>query len=502
MMAAEYLLRRDKKSTIFTSAILYFVCTFKLANSTCTSGAIKPVRVEIEAASMTDECHHWKPFIHFKPPLSFTYAEAITPPSTISTPLTSMVRHKKDNFRSKSSRHGAHGSQSHFRPSADGNGPSDTNRPPFKAACWDLEHCDPKRCSGKRLMHFNLMRPLHIGQKHSGVIISPNAKRLISPSDRPLMEQYGAAVVECSWVRIKEVPWSKIGGKCERLLPYLVAANATNYGRPWRLNCAEALAAAFVICGHMDWAESVLQHFSYGGPFLEINRELLERYAACDDEEAVKACEEEWLRQIEREYEERREEPENGDDVWKGGNVNRRPLRAPVHEDEGDEEDDDDSNDNDEEGESGSESADGIYLGVRPEQDPDPDDAGVSLDPLALSSSSSTDDEAEMAALRARTLASKSFANPQPYPHDVRPKPEIIAHPTNPRNTPAHHNTDSDAESGSEIGGDDDAFDQIIDATPVTDRTGLTAKRRQKEGEVGNSKVTFLRGGVQAPSRG
>ena len=31
------------------------------------------------------------------------------------------------------------------------------------------------------------------------------------------MEQYGAAVVECSWVRIKEVPWQKIGGKCERL---------------------------------------------------------------------------------------------------------------------------------------------------------------------------------------------------------------------------------------------------------------------------------------------
>lgn len=46
---------------------------------------------------------------------------------------------------------------------------------------------------------------------------SPNAKKIISPADRELLEQHGAAVVECSWVRVQEVPWSRIGGKCERL---------------------------------------------------------------------------------------------------------------------------------------------------------------------------------------------------------------------------------------------------------------------------------------------
>lgn len=45
----------------------------------------------------------------------------------------------------------------------------------------------------------------------------PNAKKVVSAADKELLEQYGAAVVECSWVRIKEVPWGKIGGKCERL---------------------------------------------------------------------------------------------------------------------------------------------------------------------------------------------------------------------------------------------------------------------------------------------
>ena len=60
-------------------------------------------------------------------------------------------------------------------------------------------------------LHFLSLAPL------TGIDISPNAKRIISPADRELLEQHGAAVVECSWVRVKEVPWNRIGGKCERL---------------------------------------------------------------------------------------------------------------------------------------------------------------------------------------------------------------------------------------------------------------------------------------------
>lgn len=38
-------------------------------------------------------------------------------------------------------------------------------------------------------------------------------------------------------------------------VPFLIATNPVNYGKPWRLNCVEALAAGFYITGHDDWAE-------------------------------------------------------------------------------------------------------------------------------------------------------------------------------------------------------------------------------------------------------
>lgn len=354
------------------------------------------------------------------------------------------MRHKKDNFPSKhrNSRHRP--SRTPNEPLHNENDPTGSSKPPFKAACWDLEHCDPKRCSGKRLVHFGLMRELSVGQKFSGVVISPNAKQVISPADRNVLEQYGAAVVECSWARIKEVPWTKIGGKCERLLPYLVAANNVNYGRPWRLNCAEALAATFFICGHEDWAHEVLKHFRYGEPFLEINLQLLKRYSVCKNEEEIKSTESTWLAKIEREYTESRAEGVGvgKEDIWIGGNLNRRPIINS-----------DDSDDTEESEEK--------------EHSEDDDGGGVEVTNYTIELSPDPSDGEEMAEIRRRILQSKPFSNPN---ENTKPPLEKVARPCS---IPI----DSDIESAS---GDDDnsAFDKIIDATPVTDRTGIQAKQR------------------------
>ncbi|KAJ5551327.1 hypothetical protein N7535_000723 [Penicillium sp. DV-2018c] len=367
-----------------------------------------------------------------------------------------MVRHKKDNFA-----RGGGKKFSNPRPRVprgdEENEGAVSSRPPYKAACWDMGHCDPKRCSGKRLMKLGLMRELHIGQRHSGVIVSPNAKRIISPADKDIMEQYGAAVVECSWVRVKEVPWSRIGGKCERLLPYLIAANTVNYGKPWRLNCVEALAACFAICGRLEWAEDLLRHFSYGQAFLDINKQLLARYAACKTEEDVKKTEEEWLAKIEREYEDNR--VEGGDDMWTKGNTNRLPARNS----------DDESGDEDEE-------------------DDDSEEEEEDKDPFAISDDS--EDEEQMAEIRRKILNSKAFQNEE----EEEKQPEKISRP--PLQQQLY--VDSDAESGS-AASEDEEFDKIINATTVTDRTGIHAIQQRRKQET--LTASFSRAEISAPKR-
>lgn len=85
-----------------------------------------------------------------------------------------MVRHKKDNFSSRGKKY-SNAPRPRGPPREDGEeneGGERSVRPSFKAACWDLGHCDMKRCSGKRLMRLGMMRELHIGQKFAGVVIS------------------------------------------------------------------------------------------------------------------------------------------------------------------------------------------------------------------------------------------------------------------------------------------------------------------------------------------
>ncbi|KAM5443714.1 ribosome biogenesis protein tsr3 [Microsporum ferrugineum] len=360
-----------------------------------------------------------------------------------------MVRHKKDNMARKSKR------GEYRRPVTKDGMDEQGNRPraPFQAACWDLGHCDPKKCSGKRLMQLGYMRDLGIGHKFPGVVISPNAKQTLSPADRPLLEQYGAAVVECSWVRVSEVPWSRIGGKTERLLPYLVAANTVNYGKPWRLNCVEALAATFMICGHEDWAEEVLQHFRYGKPFLEINSQLFKRYAACETEADIKAAEEKWLAKIEKEYAESREE-KGVDDMWTTGNTNRNAFLS-------DSEDEDEGDGDGEEG----------------EDDDLPQNALQRDNPFPESEEEDNDDEEEMAEIRRKILMSKPFAAADPESEGNAEVVRRISTPAKPTATQDAYN-DSESDDGNES---DAAFDRIINATTSTDRTGIKAIQREKQ---------------------
>lgn len=113
--------------------------------------------------------------------------------------------------------------------------------------------------------------------------------------DKEIVQEYGCAVVDCSWARIDEIPFNRMKTPNPRLLPFLVAANPVNYGKPCELSCVEAIAAALTITGFKDEAALYLEKFSWGHSFLELNSELLEKYALCKSNEEVIEVQEKFI---------------------------------------------------------------------------------------------------------------------------------------------------------------------------------------------------------------
>jgi pre-rRNA-processing protein TSR3 len=156
---------------------------------------------------------------------------------------------------------------------------------------YHANQCDPKKCSGKKLARFGFAKlTSRINDLRPYIVLSPFSEKALSPEDKNIR---GLAALDCSWAHAEEV-FSRINLK-ERALPFLVAANPVNFGKPFKLSTVEALAAALVILGKPKDAEIILSKFSWGHVFLELNREPLSEYSSAKDSTEIIKIQEGYL---------------------------------------------------------------------------------------------------------------------------------------------------------------------------------------------------------------
>ncbi|XP_039146164.1 LOW QUALITY PROTEIN: 18S rRNA aminocarboxypropyltransferase [Dioscorea cayenensis subsp. rotundata] len=207
--------------------------------------------------------------------------------------------------RNSVSRRGKPGSKLEFQLDADHEGESlpthqgetseEAHVPKIQLAMWDFGHCDVKRCTGRKLSRFGFLKELRVTSGFGGIALSPVGTQCISKDDHLLIKRKGLAVVDCSWARLNDVPFVKLRCAAPRLLPWLVAANPVNYGRPCELSCVEALSAALIICGEEETANLILGKFKWGHSFLSLNRDLLKAYSNCENGSEIISVQNEWL---------------------------------------------------------------------------------------------------------------------------------------------------------------------------------------------------------------
>jgi len=163
----------------------------------------------------------------------------------------------------------------------------------------DKCQCDPKKCTAKRMIRYGLAKSVTVTSIPRGsVILSPFAEQALSPADRTHAERHGIVVMDLTWTNINEFPRPK--GMNERALPYLVASNPVNWGRPMELNSAEAVAAALMILGEKEQARAFLQRFAWGEEYLRINGEMLSDYSEAKDSTDIIRIQNEYLEAMKR----------------------------------------------------------------------------------------------------------------------------------------------------------------------------------------------------------
>ena len=162
---------------------------------------------------------------------------------------------------------------------------------------YDKNQCDPKKCTAKRMLKFGLAKEAKTLRNipSGSLVLSPFAEKALSPADLKYAHN-GLVVMDLTWTNIDEFP--KLSRTQDRALPYLLASNPINWGRPMELNSAEAVLASLLILGQKEQADSFMGRFNWAPEFVRLNGELLEAYSRASDSAEVVSIQNEYISSI------------------------------------------------------------------------------------------------------------------------------------------------------------------------------------------------------------
>lgn len=167
----------------------------------------------------------------------------------------------------------------------------------MKVTVFHANECDKKKCTAMKMEKLgNCKIVKNINHIPSGaVVLNPFADKAVSHEDYSYVSRRGIVGLDCSWNKVSKSKKFFSLSKYHRSLPFLIATNPVNYGKPCILSTVEAISATYYITGFKDEAKEILNGFKWGHTFLELNHNLLEDYSEAKNSKEVVKIQNEFL---------------------------------------------------------------------------------------------------------------------------------------------------------------------------------------------------------------
>lgn len=154
---------------------------------------------------------------------------------------------------------------------------------------FHADECDRKKCTSIKMERLGKCKLVYDINKipFRAIVLNPFAEKAVSYEDYKYVCGRGVVGLDCSWNEVSKSKRFFSLSKYHRSLPFLIATNPVNYGKPCILSTVEAIAATLYITRFKEEAVELLQGFKWGHSFFELNHELLEAYSEVDTSEEV-----------------------------------------------------------------------------------------------------------------------------------------------------------------------------------------------------------------------